>query len=41
MTLLLLTRGLKPSKLEDSKIKFNTESITDPFTGTSKGIIPS
>jgi len=41
MTLLLLTRGLKPSKIEDKKIMFKTESINNPFSGRSQGTIPS
>jgi len=41
MTLLLLTRGLKPSKIEDKKIMFKTESISDDFSGKSLGSVPS
>jgi len=41
MTLLLLTRGLKPSKIEDKKIMFKTESISNGFSGKSLGSVPS
>jgi len=41
MTLLLLTRGLKPTKKEDKVIMFKTNSITDNFSGKSRGTIPT
>ncbi|BAQ36630.1 RNA-dependent RNA polymerase [Fusarium coeruleum mitovirus 1] len=40
LTLLSFTRGLKPSKKEDSNIKYDLSSITSPFKGTSKGSVP-
>jgi hypothetical protein len=41
LTLLSLTRGLKPTKLEDKKIKYDLESITAPKKGTSYGSVPT
>nr|AAZ99833.1 RNA-dependent RNA polymerase [Thielaviopsis basicola mitovirus] len=41
LTLLLLPRGLKPTKAEDAKIKPNFSSITLPFSGTRMNPIPT
>nr|WCG92839.1 putative RNA-dependent RNA polymerase [Fusarium equiseti mitovirus 1] len=41
LTLLSLTRGLKPTKLEDKKIKYDLSSITAPKKGTSYGSVPN
>jgi hypothetical protein len=39
-TLLSLTRGLKPTKAEDKKIKYDLSPITAPSKGTTMGSVP-
>jgi hypothetical protein len=39
-TLLSLTRGLKPTKAEDKKIKYDLSPITAPHKGTTMGSVP-
>ncbi|AHI43533.1 RNA-dependent RNA polymerase [Fusarium circinatum mitovirus 1] len=41
LTLLSLTRGLKPTKKENKLIEYKLNSITDPFKGTTMGSVPT